>query len=160
MQLCSKPRGARGFEPKTFRCRGQLLSHPPTTGPCFDMSLEMGFTARRFAFLLSPHSVGFFAVILKQVHNCLIHISSFAALIIAISSASVVSPAMISCHLGTPERHNTQFPYIRNTMPDTLFRITPLAKSASQYTSTTLSFPQPLKVKTTSIVLCRYLITC
>ena len=33
MQLCSKPRGARGVEPETFRRRGQLLSCPPTTGP-------------------------------------------------------------------------------------------------------------------------------
>ena len=33
MQLCSKPRGARGIEPETFRRRGQLLSRPPTTGP-------------------------------------------------------------------------------------------------------------------------------
>ena len=32
MQLCSKPRGARGIEPETFRRRGQLLSCPPTTG--------------------------------------------------------------------------------------------------------------------------------
>ena len=52
---------------------------------CFDLSLEMGLTARRFALLLSPHTVGFFAVIFKSVHNCLIHISSFAALLIAIS---------------------------------------------------------------------------
>ena len=43
------------------------------------------FTARRFALLLSPHSVGFFAVTLKSVHNCLIHMSSLAALLIAIS---------------------------------------------------------------------------
>ena len=28
MQLCSKPRGARGIEPETFRRRGQLLSCP------------------------------------------------------------------------------------------------------------------------------------
>ena len=34
MQLCSKPRGTRGMEPETFRRRGQLLSCPPTTGPC------------------------------------------------------------------------------------------------------------------------------
>ena len=33
MQLCSKPRGARGIEPETFRRRGQLLSRPLTTGP-------------------------------------------------------------------------------------------------------------------------------
>ena len=33
MQLCSKPSGARGIEPETFRRRGQLLSRPPTTGP-------------------------------------------------------------------------------------------------------------------------------
>ena len=33
MQLCSKPRGARGIEPETFQRRGQLLSRPPTTGP-------------------------------------------------------------------------------------------------------------------------------
>ena len=33
VQLCSKPRGARGIEPETFRRRGQLLSRPPTTGP-------------------------------------------------------------------------------------------------------------------------------
>ena len=33
MQLCSKPRGARGIEPETFRRRGQRLSRPPTTGP-------------------------------------------------------------------------------------------------------------------------------
>ena len=32
VQLCSKPRGARGIKPETFR-RGQLLSRPPTTGP-------------------------------------------------------------------------------------------------------------------------------
>ena len=32
MQLCSKPRGARGIVPETFRRRGQLLSRPPTTG--------------------------------------------------------------------------------------------------------------------------------
>ena len=32
MQLCSKPRGARGIEPETLRRRGQLLSRPPTTG--------------------------------------------------------------------------------------------------------------------------------
>ena len=31
--MCSKPRGARGIEPETFRRRGQLLSRPPTTGP-------------------------------------------------------------------------------------------------------------------------------
>ena len=31
MQLCSKPRGARGIEPETFRRRGQLLSRPPAT---------------------------------------------------------------------------------------------------------------------------------
>ena len=30
-QLGSKPRGARGIEPKTFRRRGQLSSCPPTT---------------------------------------------------------------------------------------------------------------------------------
>ena len=35
MQTCSKPRGARGIDPKTFRRRGQLLSCPPTTGPGF-----------------------------------------------------------------------------------------------------------------------------
>ena len=34
VQLCSKPRSARGIEPETFRTRGQLLSCPPTTGPC------------------------------------------------------------------------------------------------------------------------------
>ena len=34
MHLCLKPRGARGIEPETFRRRGQLLSRPPTTGPC------------------------------------------------------------------------------------------------------------------------------
>ena len=33
VQLCSKPRGARGIEPETFIRRGQLLSCPPTTGP-------------------------------------------------------------------------------------------------------------------------------
>ena len=33
MQLCSKPRGARGIEPETFRRGGQLVSRPPTTGP-------------------------------------------------------------------------------------------------------------------------------
>ena len=32
VQLCSKPRGAHGIDPKTFRRRGQLLSRPPTTG--------------------------------------------------------------------------------------------------------------------------------
>ena len=32
VQLCSKPRGARGIEPETFRRRGQLLTCPPTTG--------------------------------------------------------------------------------------------------------------------------------
>ena len=32
MQLCWKPRGARGFGPETFLRRGQLLSRPPTTG--------------------------------------------------------------------------------------------------------------------------------
>ena len=32
MQLCSKPRGARGIEPEIFLRRGQLLSRPPTTG--------------------------------------------------------------------------------------------------------------------------------
>ena len=32
MQLCSKPRGARGIEPETFWRSGQLLSRPPTTG--------------------------------------------------------------------------------------------------------------------------------
>ena len=32
MKLCSKPRGARGIEPKPFRRRGKLLSRPPTTG--------------------------------------------------------------------------------------------------------------------------------
>ena len=32
VQLCSKPRGARGIEPETFLRRGQLLSRPPTTG--------------------------------------------------------------------------------------------------------------------------------
>ena len=31
MQLRSKPRGAHGIEPETFRRRGQLLSRPPTT---------------------------------------------------------------------------------------------------------------------------------
>ena len=45
-------------------------------------------------------------------------------------------------------------------MPDTLFKLTPLAKSASEYTSTTLSFSEPLNVKATSIVLCSYLMTC
>ena len=35
MQLNSKPRGARGIEPKTFTRRGQLLSRPPTIGPAF-----------------------------------------------------------------------------------------------------------------------------
>ena len=132
----------------TLKCRTRM---------CFDLSLEMGFKARRFALISSPHSVGFFAVILKSVHNYLIHISTFAAQLIAISSASVVSPAMMSCLL---ERQNTQFPYILNTIPDTLFRLTPLAKSASDYTSTTLSFPEPLNVKATSIVHCRYLIIC
>ena len=63
---------------------------------------------------------------------------------------------MMSCLL---ERQKTQFPYILNTMPETLFRLTPLPKSGSQYTSTKLSFPEPLNVKSTSIVLCRYLIT-
>ena len=33
VQLCSKPRGARGIEPKTFQRGDQLLSRPPTTGP-------------------------------------------------------------------------------------------------------------------------------
>ena len=33
VQLCSKPKGAPGIEPETFRRRGQLLSCPPTTGP-------------------------------------------------------------------------------------------------------------------------------
>ena len=33
MQLCSKPRGARGIEPETLRTRGQLFSCPPTAGP-------------------------------------------------------------------------------------------------------------------------------
>ena len=37
MQLCSKPRGARGIEPETFYRRGQLLSRPPTTGPYCDV---------------------------------------------------------------------------------------------------------------------------
>ena len=32
MQLCSKPRGARGIEPETFQRRGRLLLRPPTTG--------------------------------------------------------------------------------------------------------------------------------
>ena len=36
MQLCSKPRVARGIEPETFGRRGQLLSRPPTTGPKCD----------------------------------------------------------------------------------------------------------------------------
>ena len=31
VQLCSKPRGARGIEPETFRGRSQLLSGPPPT---------------------------------------------------------------------------------------------------------------------------------
>ena len=39
MQLCSKPRGARGIEPETFRRRGQLLSRPPTTGPCVEQEI-------------------------------------------------------------------------------------------------------------------------
>ena len=33
MQLCLKPRGARGIVPETFRRRGQHLSCFPTTGP-------------------------------------------------------------------------------------------------------------------------------
>ena len=145
---CSKPQQTDAVTPtplthRSHTCmRALALVHDNSltlkcrTRMCFDLLLEMGLTARRLALLLSPHSVGFFAVIVKSVHNCLIHISSFAALLIAISSASVVSPAMMSCLL---ERQNTQFPYILNTIQDTLFRLTPLAKSASEYTSTTLS---------------------
>ena len=36
VQLCSKPRGARGIGPETFRKRGLLVSRPPTTGPHFN----------------------------------------------------------------------------------------------------------------------------
>ena len=43
MQLCSKPRGARGIEPETFRRRGQLLSCPPTTGPVCCVPKNMSF---------------------------------------------------------------------------------------------------------------------
>ena len=39
VQLCSKPRGAHGIEPETFRRRGQLLSCPPTTGPFIGKNL-------------------------------------------------------------------------------------------------------------------------
>ena len=38
--MCSKPRGARGIEPETFRRRGQLLSCPPTTGPSVHFQLS------------------------------------------------------------------------------------------------------------------------
>ena len=44
MQLCSKPRGARGVGRKTFRRRGQLLSRPPATGPMCDRVCISGKT--------------------------------------------------------------------------------------------------------------------
>ena len=78
-------------------CSTYSLTHRCRTRMCFDLSLEVGFTARRLALLLSPNSVCFFAVIFKSVHKCSIHISSFAALRIAFSSASVVSLPMMSC---------------------------------------------------------------
>ena len=68
---------------------------------CFALSLEIGFTARRFSLLLSPHSVAFFVVIFKSVHNCLFHISALAALFIAISSASAVSQAIVVIYMHT-----------------------------------------------------------
>ena len=110
---------------RTLQCRTRM---------CFDRSLEIGFTANKLALLLSPHNVGFCDVRLKSVHTCLAHISSFVVLLIATSSASVVSPAMISCRL---DLQNTQFPYIRTTIPETLLILTLLAKSASENTSTT-----------------------
>ena len=106
---------------------------------------------------MSPHRVGLLVVILMSMHNFLIHMISFAALHIAISCASVVSTAMMSYIL---ERQITLSPYDLNTTLDTLFRLAPAAKSASEYTSTALSFPEPWKVNATSDVLCRYLITC
>ena len=56
VQLCSKPRRARGIEPETFRRRGQLLSRPPTTGtrdhssvgmvdPTWDVDQRLNHTA-------------------------------------------------------------------------------------------------------------------
>ena len=68
------------------------------------------------------------AVSQQSVHNCLTHISSFDVALIAMSSASVVSPAIISCRL---DLQNTQFSYILTKVPDTLFRLLALAKSAS-----------------------------
>ena len=94
----------------------------------------MGFTASKFGLLISPHNVGFCIVRLTSVHHCLAHISSFAVLLMAISSASVVSPTMISCLL---DYKNTLFPYVLKTIPETLFILKLLAKVASENKSTT-----------------------
>ena len=103
-----------------------------------DLALEIGLRSSTFVLLLSTHSVDLFAMVLKSVHHCLMHISSFAsaALRVAMISASVTSPAMMSCLL---ERQNTQFPCILNTMPETLSRLTLFRTSTSEYTCTTLS---------------------
>ena len=65
------------------------------TRMCLERSVETGFVASRLALLSSPpHSVGINALKLRSVHSCFNHINSLAAELIAISSASVVPPAI------------------------------------------------------------------
>ena len=74
---------------------------------CLERSLETGFTARKLALVLSPHSVGFFASMAASVYNFFSHISAYDAALIRTSSDAVVYPAMMSCLL---DLQNTQFP--------------------------------------------------
>ena len=80
----------------SLRCRTRM---------CLERSLETGFTAIRLALLLSPHSVGFLASMAQSVQNFFSHISSVAAVIIPISAASVVSPALMSWFLDLQNTH-------------------------------------------------------
>ena len=127
-----------------------------STCMCLERSLETGFTAIRLALLLSPHSVGLLASMAESVQNFFSHISSFAAVLIPISSAPVVCPAMMSCLL---DLQNTQFPYIISIiLPDTLFKLSAFVKSASDYAPTTLFSPPVVNCKPKLTVFCRYLI--
>ena len=73
MQLCSKPKGARGIEPETFSRRGQLLSRPPTTGPCVRGHVVHGESSKRQA---TPRNT-----ILGHVYVCLSHVMSLCKLV-------------------------------------------------------------------------------
>ena len=127
------------------------------TRMCLERSLEIGFVTSKLVLLLFSHSVGLYASIFRSVQSCFNHINSLAAELIAISFASIVSLAITACLF---DLQNTQFPYIMSVLPDSLFKLSVLATSASEYASTT---PQPLDTENCSpklIVFYRYLMTC